>query len=305
MRILVAEDDPGSSTAIHQTLEQAGHEVRTVTDGASAWEISQDEDAIDLVILSATLAGADPIDWVRRLRHRNRARYTYVMLLGARGVAPADMTLALRSGADDVLWKPADADELKARVLMAHRVIRLHATQASLQDALRVQAMNDPLTGLWNHGAILDMAAREVARSQRERAATSFVLLDVDAFRGINETWGHEAGDVVLREAGRRIRASVRSYDGVGRYGGDVFLMVLPRCEEQDAARLSERVRVNVADTPVNTGLAKVPATLSIGIATRGPDDVRDVAELLRAAEGALARAKEQGRNRVTLASAL
>lgn len=303
MRILVADRDAQLTTKMEAALDRWGHEVRTLADGNAAWAALRDADAFEVAILGADLPGMDGVELCRSLAAEVRAKPLHtIVVFGPRG-NQEDFSAAIRAGADDGLWRPVDARELHGRLLMASRHLRVQSTIASLEDSVRVQSTNDALTGVWNHGAIVEMATRELGRAAREGTPTSIVLADVDRFKQVNEAHGHEAGDVVLREVARRMRASVRVYDGLGRYGNDVLMLVLPRCDETDASRLAERIRASIAETPIHTGLARVPVTLSLGVAAAAPGGEIEPRALVAAADAALARAKQSGRDRVEIES--
>ena len=165
------------------------------------------------------------------------------------------------------------------------------------------RATHDTLTGLWNRGAIMDLLRRELVRAEREGMAVGVLLADLDHFKNVNDTHGHLAGDEVLREASRRINGAVRSYDAVGRYGGEEFLIVLAGCEDSaDMMKQAERIRAAVGAGPVTTQEAMILVTVSMGVASSA--EVEEVEQLLRAADAAMYRAKRSGRNRVELAQA-
>lgn len=165
------------------------------------------------------------------------------------------------------------------------------------------RATHDALTGIWNRGAIMDRLRHELVRAAREGLAVGVLLGDLDHFKNVNDTHGHLAGDEVLREASRRITSAVRSYDAVGRYGGEEFLIVLTGCEDSgDMLKQAERIRTAVGAGPVITDEAQIAVTCSMGVASSA--DIDGVEELLRAADAALYRAKRAGRNRVEMAQA-
>ena len=172
--------------------------------------------------------------------------------------------------------------------------------QLSTTEAYRFQATHDALTGLWNRGAILDILRRELLRAQREGSLVGVILADLDHFKGVNDTYGHLVGDAVLQESAQRISAAVRSYDAVGRYGGEEFLIVLSNCDE-DAMEQAERIRQLTSAEPIATSQGPISVTLSLGAAST--DGLQEVDEILRAADEALYRAKRAGRNRVEPAS--
>jgi diguanylate cyclase (GGDEF)-like protein len=167
------------------------------------------------------------------------------------------------------------------------------------REALRDQATHDGLTGLLNHNTILETVSKEMARASREGHALSLLMVDVDRFKQINDTHGHAAGDAILRESARRMRETIRSYDSVGRYGGEEFLIVLPGCDGESAVTQAERVREVFAHAPFFIGQHSVVVTCSIGAGSISHPFETDGETLLREADLALYRAKEGGRNRV------
>ncbi len=168
------------------------------------------------------------------------------------------------------------------------------------RDELHFQANHDALTGLWNRRAILDFLDREMERSRRSQNPIGLLMLDVDHFKKINDTFGHPAGDVVLREVGARIGHTVRSYDSVGRYGGEEFLVILADCNETQTLQSAERIRSVVAEEAFSAGSSSIVATISIG-ATVLSDCTVSAMEILAIADTALYQAKSKGRNQTAL----
>jgi len=165
---------------------------------------------------------------------------------------------------------------------------------------LEYRAAHDPLTAIWNRGAIVDLLSREVARSRRESRPLSVLLIDVDHFKVVNDAHGHAVGDVVLREVADRLEAGLRSAEVVGRYGGDEFMIVLYPCGARDAGIVAERLRRQVASRPVRTQAGPIAATISLGVAVADGQLARN--QIVEAADEALYRAKQSGRNRFALA---
>jgi two-component system, cell cycle response regulator len=158
--------------------------------------------------------------------------------------------------------------------------------------------MRDTLTGLWNRYSILDILRRELARAAREHRSVGVVMADLDHFKLINDTFGHLAGDAVLRDAARRLEAAVRPYDAVGRYGGEEFLIVVANANRAVVLQQAERLRDAIGAQPVACGQQRIRVTVSLGAATGGgPDDRPE--DLIQAADEALYLAKGHGRNRV------
>ncbi len=164
---------------------------------------------------------------------------------------------------------------------------------------LRDKATIDALTQMHNRPTIMQLLETELTRSMREQRPLGVVVADLDHFKKVNDTFGHQAGDAVLREASRRMKASVRPTDAVGRYGGEEFVIVLPGANVESAARTAERIRAQVGASPVMHGKTAIPVTMSLGVtASAFPERVK-VEQLIKAADEALYRAKKNGRNRV------
>ncbi len=296
MRILIADDDLVSRRLLERTLVSQGHEVTAVGDGLAAIAALLAPDAPKLAILDWMMPGATGLEVCRQIRTRPTP-YVYVLLLTARG-RREDVVTGLDAGADDFLTKPFDALELRARLRPGERIVDLQEGLIRAREELRELAIHDSLTGLWNRGMVLDQLGRELNRSRREGKALAVAIADLDHFKKVNDTFGHAAGDAVLREAAVRMRSAIRDCDFMGRYGGEEFLLVLPGCDEITGPMVAERVRSRVADDPVQAGEALLPVTTSIGLAFTqasrvGPD------ALVVAADEALYRAKAAGRNRV------
>ena len=194
-----------------------------------------------------------------------------------------------------------------AKSTMSGIVDELTAQMETLQkelaagEEIRFQATHDGLTGLWNRTAILDILKRELGRARREGSSVGVLMADLDHFKKINDTYGHMAGDAVLREVAQRLQAGVREYDAVGRYGGEEFLIVLPSCEEIPVKH-AERLRTLVSAEAIYTDDGAISITMSLGVASSRSDLVQPEA-LLRAADAALYRAKRGGRNRAESAA--
>lgn len=303
--VLVADDDPIFRRVLQTWLQKWGHTVVVVEDGTEAWSALQRPGAPQMVVLDWMMPGMDGIELCRRLRD-HADTYRYVLLITAKD-DKQDVVAGLEAGADDYLTKPFDFDELHARVRAGMRILQLQDALLRAREKIQFEAAHDALTGIWNRRAILEFLQRETERQQRARGALGTIMADVDHFKRINDTYGHLAGDEVLREVTRRMVGAVRSYDYVGRYGGEEFLIVVPGCEMKAVWAGAERIRSAVADVPVELGGNKLSVTLSLGVASL------DLAEgttgayeaLLHAADLALYRAKENGRNRIEVSSEL
>lgn len=185
------------------------------------------------------------------------------------------------------------------RLTESERELRGH-----LEDARRRLAV-DPLTRMWNRPAIERLVRTEYERAKRNMNPLAIAFLDVDHFKSLNDTHGHLAGDVALREVAARIRRSIRSYDACGRWGGEEFVIVMPRCDLKHAMTVAERVRAAVAQRRIDVGEAMVPVRVSIGVAACEPDDDLLPRDLVHAADTALLRAKSTGRDQVVAAESV
>jgi diguanylate cyclase (GGDEF)-like protein len=299
MKILAADDDPVSRTLLQALLGGWGYDVVTASDGLAAWRVLEADDAPKLAVLDWMMPGLEGDELCRRVRRRQGDEYVYLLILTAKDRRD-DLVGGLEAGADDCISKPFFPAELRARLSVGRRILTLQAELIAAREAVRLQAMRDALTGVWNRGAVMDALEREAARASREGRPLALVMADLDHFKSVNDNFGHLAGDAVLREAARRMLGTARPYDLVGRYGGEEFLIVLPGCDAAEALRFGERLRERIA-APVADGPARIAVTVSLGVAAQ--DGPADAAVLLRAADEALYRAKLAGRNRVELAA--
>jgi len=300
-KVLVAEDDPVSRRRLDALLGKWGYQVVSVADGVEALHILEGEDAPVLAILDWMMPGLEGPQICQRVRELPNRPYTYIVLLTAR-TRQGDLLRGLESGADGYLTKPYDAEELRARLHVGERILDLHDHLVAAREELRFRATHDELTGVRNHSAVLGALHKESSRQLREGGSLSVILMDLDHFKRVNDTYGHLCGDAVLKEIAQRISSCVRPYDTVGRYGGEEFLIVVPSSDALGALGLAERVRQAIESAPVNTEDAAVAMTGTFGIAASSGDNPLSPQMLVRLADEALYRAKDQGRNRCELA---
>ena len=291
MKILVADDELATQRVLESLLVKHGYEVVITRDGPETMQVLERDDAPSIAILDWLMPGADGVEICRRVREWANERYVYIIMLTAK-TAKEDFVVGLDAGMDDYLAKPFHPEELLARVRVGERIL-------ALQTDLRVQATRDHLTGLFNRGTVLEIAQRELAQSERRGDAAALILADLDHFKHVNDTHGHQIGDAVLCEAARRLSARVRVYDVLGRYGGEEFLILLPGCNLGRAREIAERLRTSIAGMPVETPAGPVSITMSFGVAVANRGDSVSWDDFVRAADQALYRAKHAGRNRV------
>jgi two-component system, cell cycle response regulator len=296
VRILVADDDAISRTLLRRTLERAGYEVTAVENGRLALEHLCRKGGPRLALLDWVMPELDGPDVCRKVREMREQSYVHIVLLTSKE-SKKEIVEGLESGADDYLVKPWDAAELRARLRTGLRILQLEDKLVEAREDMRFKATHDPLTGIFNRGVIVDLLAREVARTHREDCCSAVLLGDVDRFKTINDTRGHVIGDEVLREIACRILGAVRSYDYVGRYGGEEFLVVLNNCESSLALPRAEQIRQAIASAPVQTALGPIPVTMSFGVLSTRDWGMRSVEEILHEVDAGLYKAKTAGRN--------
>jgi two-component system cell cycle response regulator len=298
--VLVAEDDPLFRHVLESWLRNWHYTVTVVEDGLKAWEALQAGTAPTLLVLDWMMPGIDGIELCRRIRARKQVIYPYVLLLTSKD-DKQDLVHALEVGADDYLTKPFDVNELRARLRVGTRTLALQAELIAAREELRFQAMHDRLTGLWSRDAVLEFLGRELDRAKRAGDSLGVIMVDVDHFKAVNDSGGHLIGDAVLKEVAQRLAKFGRAYDWVGRYGGEEFLIVASNCNLEDIEKFAERMRVNIANKPIMTGMGEISVTASFGAAVAAQDPYPSQDSLLTRADSALYRAKREGRNRVEM----
>jgi diguanylate cyclase (GGDEF)-like protein len=310
-KILLADDDNVLNHMLRAALEKWGWQVTLCQTGEAAWQQLTQPDGPHLAILDWMLPDMEGIELCRRIRDQQNSPYVYVILLTSKS-SHGDLLQGMEAGADEYLTKPCDLDELHARVRAGQRILDLQSKLLSVQEELQRQATHDALTGIWNRRAILEHLDQEMDRALREGSSLGVIMADIDHFKSINDTYGHPAGDKVLHDAAQSIHGCLRSYDAVGRYGGEEFLVVLPKCTLATATEIAERIRRQLAGQPIEISAASISVTFSLGVAAHAVDTPSSIAgagtikvkgqALIVAADEALYAAKQQGRNRVVAA---
>jgi len=299
MKILIADDDLTSRVVLAQVLKHLGHEVVETEDGEQAWEALQAPDAPRLAILDWVMPGLEGPELARRVRSLQQERSPYLIILTSRSDKEAVIE-GLEAGADDFVAKPFNTGELRARVDVGRRILELQDKLIESRDHLAHQASHDALTGLPNRRAILDVLARELARTSRMEVALAVGLCDLDHFKQFNDRFGHQTGDDLLCGFARVLEENLRAYDSVGRIGGEEFLVVLPMKAGADWRSAFQMLGRKIADANIQTRSGPLSLTASIGVvcATAGST----VDGILEASDQAMYVAKHQGRNCVVFA---
>ncbi|HEV8373793.1 MAG TPA: diguanylate cyclase [Actinomycetota bacterium] len=302
MKILVVDDELVSRLVVQAAVERLGHRWVAASDGEEAWR-HFDDDRPDVLITDLLMPGADGLELCRRVRADAHAGYTYIILATMLGDRE-DVVRGMEAGADDYLVKPVEPFDLQAKLIAAERVTALHAELGRYRAELAKLARTDALTQLANRRSLEEDLRMLDARSQRYGRPYCVAICDVDHFKTYNDTLGHQAGDEALRAVAAKLAAEVRASDGVYRYGGEEFVLVLPEQSLQTARAAVERVRASVEQLAIphpGRGPGGV-VTMSFGIAGFRPGQTTTVEDLLKQADAALYEAKEAGRNRVAVA---
>jgi len=299
MRILIAEDDITSRSILRAVLVKLGYDVIAVADGNEAWEELKKVDSPRIAVLDWDMPGRSGPDVCARVRQKGDEEYSYLILLTANS-AQDNIIEGMRAGADDYIVKPYNRQELEVRIKAGARIIELQSELLAAKEKIKAQSRTDALTGIPNRRAVFEHLDGEINRTEREKKSISIAMLDIDNFKAVNDTYGHQAGDVVLKECVLRVSGSIRPYDILGRYGGEEFLLILPGTGEEKAAIVCERILDNVQARPFCLDGVSIGVTISIGLATWSGRE--DVDKLVAAADKALYMAKEKGKNRVVFA---
>jgi two-component system, cell cycle response regulator len=297
-RILVVDDNEDNIEIIAARLRYRGYEILEARDGEQALSHVRDN-APDLILLDVMLPDIDGYEISRRIKGADDLPFIPIILVTARD-STQDKVAGLDAGADDYLTKPINFPELEARVRSMLRIKRLQDELAEKNLELERLSISDGLTGLYNHRHIHGLLADEYERASRTNDCMSVAMLDLDHFKRVNDTYGHQAGDRVLVELADILRESARDIDRLGRYGGEEFMALLPETCIDDAAVFVERVRREVARRPFDIGREEpLRMTISAGVATYPHGSIDSVEALVRCADEALYAAKADGRDRI------
>lgn len=286
--ILLVDDDRVIRTILADMLEPAGFKVRHARHGNEALEIVR-HDCPYLVLTDWLMYPMNGIEFCRILRQEKLSHYVYVVLLTAKSQAN-DIVTGLNAGADDFLTKPVSQGELFARLQTGMRIVEL-------EHGLSELARHDSLTGVLNRRTFYEVFEQEWSRAIRYHHPLSCVMVDVDFFKKINDTYGHLVGDQALKFLAKSLEHQSRSPDYICRWGGEEFCILLPETDEQGARTWAERCCLALGKTNFCPGHPNVTMTASFGVAEQ-QREMQKPEQLLDQADQALFAAKRAGRNR-------
>ena len=295
--VAVVDDDPSIRRLIGLVLRRNGYalieassaqEART-TLAAHPW---------DLVVLDRRLPDADGVDLCRELKENPQYRSRYILMLTGED-EEEDKIKGLDLGADDYMTKPFQPRELAARMRSAKRIVDLQKELIASNERLALLSITDGLTRLYNHRHFQEELSREFEEALRYERNLSLALIDLDLFKKVNDTYGHGAGDQVLKEVSALFTNNIRSADMAARYGGEEFAVLMPETGLDDAMQFAENIRQTIETSPVISDGVTIPVTVSIGLASFPHTQVQTPRQLVECADRALYRAKRGGRNQV------
>ena len=304
-KILLVEDDKIQAAVAKDYLESTGYEVMSVRDGKSAIKMAKTQ-PVDLILLDLILPDLDGNEVCRWLKLNEDTRGIPIIILTVKGSTMEKVT-GLEAGADDYLPKPYNEVELTARI---YACLRTKALQDELRKKNRqleevlsqveVLAITDPLTELFNRRHFTTTIEKEFSRTARFLSPTSCLIIDIDYFKKVNDEYGHNAGDQVLKEIAKIIQSCMRNIDTIARWGGEEFIALLPETGKENALQAAQRILEAISDHKFSGIPNKI--TVSIGVASVPEPSVDTAEKLIHAADLALYEAKAKGRNRIETA---
>ena len=299
--ILVVDDDPVSRTLLERILIRAGYKVTAAENGREALQTLKDNFS-PIVISDWMMPEMDGIEFCKAIRNTDFPGYIFFILITSRDTKD-DLVLGLEAGADDYLTKPFNHTELKARLNTAERILKLEKSLKAANEAIRLLAITDPLTNSYNRGYLIQRLPQEISRAQRYGRPLSLIMSDLDHFKMINDDYGHQAGDIVLKKFVESINGKIRQgIDWMARYGGEEFILVLPEMDLKGASILAERLRNVVSENVIDVGETQLRITASFGVTCFEATKITNKASpesMIKEADACLYVAKRQGRNRI------
>lgn len=301
--VLIIDDSETVREKIIQTLESRDlfsrfYQAEDGLDGFKKLLASP----VDIVLCDIEMPRMDGFKFLGMMKGRPEISDTPVIILT--GNDEREMKLkGLEQGACDFITKPFDPEELVARMKVHLKIKHLQDDLKRSNELLLELSNTDHLTGLFNRRFLMECLDKEVQRARRKDGLVAILMLDIDHFKRINDTYGHLQGDVVLQKVALHIQKELRSYDIAARYGGEEFVTILPDTTLKEAFNVADRIRLSVQSMRFAGDLSNERVTVSLGVAVFPAPGLNDIDSLLRAADDALYHAKERGRNRVVVSS--
>lgn len=295
LTVLVIEDHPDQRDLLAIVLQREGYRVITAANGLEALEKLEGQN-VQIALSDIMMPKMDGFELINRIRSNPALRNIYLILITAR-IQEGDRVRGLDLGADDYITKPFSFSELLARVRVGSRVVQY-------QQHLEYQTQVDSLTGLFNRRAFEKKVQDEFERTKRYHNPLSIMILDIDNFKIINDTYGHHGGDAALVKISETLRQKTRQTDFPSRYGGEEFVLVLPETDQASALQVAGKVHEEIRSCTFGTADRAFALTVSIGLTSTSTKHYSDWREMLNDADQALYVAKNSGKDRVEVAVA-
>ncbi|KAA0258909.1 diguanylate cyclase [Deferribacter autotrophicus] len=295
-KVLVADDDKDAREVLSAFLSKLNYKVYEASNGLDAFELIKNNN-ISIALIDWIMPGLNGVDLCQKIRELNLNHYVYVIIVT--GKSDKDDTLeALHKGADDYIVKPFSFKELKVRLFSAERIIKLENKLKEAYEKLYNETIHDFLTGILNRRSIINELNNLYRQPEVE---IGLIIIDIDNFKKINDTYGHLVGDEVLKDISRIISQTLRKTDFVGRYGGEEFLVILPYLNINESYKIAERIRKNIENNSFHIGNLELKITVSLGVSS--VKKYENLNDALEAADKALYNAKKSGKNKTIIAS--
>jgi diguanylate cyclase (GGDEF)-like protein len=301
-RVLLVDDEPTQRLITARLLKRAGFVVETAQNGKEALERLTTAPHFQLLVTDWEMPEMDGVALCKAVRSASLDGYVYTILLTSRD-AIEHLVAGLQAGADDYLTKPVLEPELLARLNTGKRIVNLERNLRAANEENRRLSVTDPLTGAYNRRYLMEQLPHELERSARYAHSLSLLMCDVDHFKKINDTHGHQAGDEVLKTVVGSLRQKIRSTDWIARYGGEEFVIVLPETSATNAAKVADTLRDHLAKLPISYNGIALSVTASFGVAgwSAGVPANASLDALIARCDVCVYESKAQGRNRVTM----
>jgi two-component system, cell cycle response regulator len=298
--ILIADDSPLYRRLVEQSFAETGHKIISAKNGREALKLFAEHQP-ELVITDWAMPDISGIELCQRIRSEFRHLYPYIVLLTG-NTDKVEVIEGLAAGADDYLTKPFHSGELQARIHVGLRIVALHKEVQEKNRQLEELALTDPLTGLPNRRAVEIWASRELKAAKRHGFSVWVAIADLDYFKRVNDTYGHDRGDVVLQRFAEILKRNTRGSDICARLGGEEFLVILTHVDKQQAKTAIERLRLELEEQIFGAGRNVFGVTASFGVSALCNKDDSSLAALMNEADSVMYAAKNHGRNRVEFA---
>lgn len=303
VRILIVEDNKSLNEILCKIVQSEGYDSTSVSTGNKAMEIIRDEGPFDLVLLDIMLPdpdsppglGIDGLEVCRQIKGDPELKDSLIFIVTVKD-QPDDIMKGIDAGADDYITKPFNTTLLIAKIKAMLRIKQLQDELVSKNKLLEEMAVTDGLTGIPNYRYLINKLTEEIKRSHRYRTPFGMILLDLDNFKEVNDTYGHRHGDFVLKAVAMAIQQGLRETDLLARYGGDEFSVLLTQTDRDGSERVAEQILKRLA-RPVTADGREHIIEASIGLVAFAPGDIKSTDDVIIAADEALYRAKELGGN--------